>query len=179
MSPLAPRIVALVGDRCPAARTHRVARTLSAAIARAAGAAHVEEIDLAALGPRVLAADDPGVDGAVVQVMAADVLVVASPVRHATYTGALRAFLGRLPTSGLAGVTVVPVLVGDGLADGLAVDVHLTPLLLALGAAVPVRGLFVAAAELDAFDLGAAAWASAHVDRLVAPTVAALPALDR
>jgi FMN reductase len=38
--------------------------------------------------------------------------------------------------------------------------VHFTPLLLELGADVPVRGLFVLESELDRFDETAAAWAS-------------------
>ncbi len=45
---------------------------------------------------------------------------------------------------------------------------HFTPLLLELGAAVPVRGLFVLESEVDGFAAIAAQWAAAH-GRALAP----------
>jgi len=48
----------------------------------------------------------------------------------------------------------------------LAVDVHLTPLLLELGASIPARGLFVLESALDGFPAAAAAWADAAAPRL-------------
>ena len=44
---------------------------------------------------------------------------------------------------------------------------HFTPLLLELGAAVPVRGLFVVEAELEQFPATARAWAHRHAAELV------------
>jgi FMN reductase len=40
--------------------------------------------------------------------------------------------------------------------------VHFTPLLLELGAAVPVRGLFVLESDVDDFPSFAATWAAAN-----------------
>jgi FMN reductase len=51
----------------------------------------------------------------------------------------------------------------------LAVDVHLTPLLLELGASVPTRGLFVLESELEAFDERARAWARIHAGLFARP----------
>ncbi len=51
-------------------------------------------------------------------------------------------------------------MVGAGAAHALAVDVHLTPLLLELGARVPARGLYVLEAELDEVAARAATWAA-------------------
>jgi FMN reductase len=54
------------------------------------------------------------------------------------------------------------VLLGGAPNHQLAVDVHFTPLLLELGAAVPVRGLFVLEPELADFGSFAAKWAAAN-----------------
>jgi FMN reductase len=48
----------------------------------------------------------------------------------------------------------------------LAVDVHFTPLLLELGATVPVRGLFVLESELGGFEEAAGQWAAQHAAAL-------------
>ena len=91
--------------------------------------------------------------------LAAEALVVASPTYKATYTGLLKAFLDRIGTGALAGAPALPLMVGAGAAHALAVDVHLTPLLLELGARVPARGLYVLEAELDEVAARAATWA--------------------
>jgi FMN reductase len=66
----------------------------------------------------------------------------------------------------LAGSAAVPMLLGGAPDRRLAVDVHLTPLLLELGA-VPTRGLFVLESELPDFPRAAADWASRHAPSLV------------
>ncbi len=96
-----------------------------------------------------------------------------APRTKATYSGLLKAFLDRVPTDALAGARAVPVLLGGAPNHQLAVDLHLTPLLLELGAAVPVRGLFVLESELDALDATAAAWAARVAPTLACPATAA------
>ena len=160
MSPLA--VVDLVGNPRPESRTHGLARTLARELARVLPAATTAEVDLAPLGPRVLDPADAQAAAAAEVVLAADVLVVASPTYKATYSGLLKSFLDRLGTGSLAGTTAVPVLLGGAPDHTLAVDVHFTPLLLELGAAVPVRGLFVLEADVEAFGTFAAGWAGAH-----------------
>ena len=119
----------------------------------------MEVVDLAALAERVLVRDDADAARAVGQVLAAEALVVASPTYKATYTGLLKAFLDRIGTGALAGAPALPLMVGAGAAHALAVDVHLTPLLLELGARVPARGLYVLEEELDEVAARAATWA--------------------
>jgi len=68
-------------------------------------------------------------------------LVVASPTYKATYTGLLELFLDGYGPAPLAGVEAVPLMVGAAPHHALAVDVHLTPLLLELGASVPAAAL--------------------------------------
>ena len=160
------RIVTVVGNPRPASRTHGLARTLAAELAHVLPGATVDDVDLAALGPRDL---DPAVaeaSAAAGQVLAADVLVVARPTYKATYSGLLKAFLDRLATGSLAGKTAVPVLLGGAPNHQLAVDVHFTPLLLELGAAVPVRGLFVLESDVEGFGSFAAKWAAANAPAL-------------
>lgn len=158
-------VVAVVGNPRPDSRTHAIARTLAAEIAR-----HRDddtgEVDLAILGPRVLDRDDPAAREATQRTLDAGVLVVASPTYKATYSGLLKAFLDRIGGGALQGAPAVPVLLGGAPDHRLAVDVHLTPLLLELGATVPARGLFVLESELDEFPERAARWAGEHFAHL-------------
>jgi FMN reductase len=160
------RILAVVGNPRTDSRTHHLARTLTGELARVLPRASTAEVDLAALGPRVLDPADSSATAAASQVLGADLLVVASPTYKATYTGLLKAFLDRLGTGSLAGTRAVPVLLGGAPNHQLAVDVHFTPLLLELGAEVPVRGLFVLEADLPGFRSFAAKWAAANAPRL-------------
>jgi FMN reductase len=162
------RIAGLVGNPRPQSRTHGLARTLTREIARVLGPAAVTEVDLAPFGPRVLDPSDEAVTAAVEEILGADVLVAASPTYKAAYSGLLKSFLDRLGTGSLAGTAAVPVLLGGAQSHRLAVDVHFTPLLLELGAAVPARGLFVLEAEVENFGPFAAAWADAHAPALLA-----------
>jgi len=172
-----PRIAGLVGNPRPRSRTHGLARTLTSEIARVLGGDRVIEVDLAPFGPRVLDPSDEAVTAAVDEILGADLLVVASPTYKATYSGLLKGFLDRFGTGSLAGVAAVPVLLGGARGHRLAVDVHFTPLLLELGAAVPARGLFVLEAEVEDFGSFAAAWAQAHAPALLAGSKAQTQAL--
>lgn len=169
-SPQSPRIVSIVGNPRPASRTHALARTLATALAEAHGSGAVaHEVDLALLGPKVLDWADADATAAVDQVLAADLLIVASPTYKATYSGLLKAFLDRIGGGALAGTPAVGLLLG-GVADHrLAVDVHLTPLLLELGAAIPVRGLFVLESAVETFADTARDFGAEHAARLLPP----------
>jgi FMN reductase len=162
----AQQIVTVTGNPRPESRTHTLARTLADALAAALGEAVVSHVDLAVLGARVLDHDDASARAATSQVLAADILVLASPTYKATYSGLLKAFLDRLGTGSLAGRRAVPILLGGAPNHQLAVDVHFTPLLLELGAAVPARGLFVLESEVAGFGEAAAQWAARHAAAL-------------
>ena len=160
-------LVTIVGNPRADSRTHGIARTLGAELARGRA---VVEVDLAVLAPRLFGDDGTAaVDDAVETVLGADLLVVASPTYKATYSGLLKAFLDRLRTGALAGAPAVPVLLGGSPHHALAVDVHLTPLLLGLGASVPVRGLFVIESGSSAFPAAAPRGPSRRLPRLGGP----------
>ena len=141
----------VVGNPKARSRTLTVARQVATAAGAAAGMATTEivEVDLAGLGPRLFDWSAPDVQDAVDRIRGTTLLVVASPTFKATYTGLLKSFLDWFGTTGLSGVTVVPVMVGAGAAHALAVEVHLRPVLIEIGATVPTRGLYVTEDRLD------------------------------
>ena len=97
------------------------------------------------------------------EVAAADIVIFASPTYKASYTGMLKAFLDRYGSNGLAGTVAVAVMTGGWPGHLLAVEVHLRPVLVELGATVPARGLYVTEAEFATLDAAIAAWAKAAV----------------
>lgn len=171
------RIVSVVGNPRPDSRTHGLARTLARALADELATEEVGEVDLAVLGARALDPDDADAGAAVTATVEADVVVLASPTYKGTYSGLLKIFLDRIGTGQLTG-TAVPVLLGGAPNHRLAVDVHFTPLLLELGASVPVRGLFVLESELEGFSATAREWARDNAWRLGARAGAASGAGD-
>jgi FMN reductase len=162
-------IVTVVGNPRPASRTHVLARTLAAELARALECEQPLHVDLALLGPAVLSPDDERANAALADVLAAEVLVIASPTYKATYSGLLKAFLDRLGTGALSGVAAVPILLGGAPNHQLAIDVHFTSLLFELGARVPARGLFVLEADVPDFARTAEHWVQAHAGLMLRP----------
>jgi FMN reductase len=100
-------------------------------------------------------------------------VVVASPTYKASYTGLLKSFLDWFSTTDLQGVTVVPVMTGAGAHHALAVEVHLRPVLVELGATLPTRGLYVTEGELEEAGVVITTW----LDAAAAPLRQALAAL--
>ncbi|MGW9270109.1 NAD(P)H-dependent oxidoreductase [Microbacterium sp. NPDC055599] len=155
-------IAVLVGNPHPSSRTTSVAEEVAAQLADLTGAEVLPTIELAAYADRVFVVPDPEIDALVEEVSTADVVVVASPTYKAAYTGLLKAFLDRVDTGGLDGVIAVPVLTIGSPAHTLAVEHTLRPLLVELGATVPVRGLAFPAAEVDDRTRLVSAWLAPH-----------------
>ena len=97
------------------------------------------------------------------EVAEADIVVFASPTYKASYTGMLKAFLDRYGGNGLAGTIAVPVMTGGWAGHSLAVEVHLRPVLVELGATVPARGLYVTEPEFGELDAAVARWAATAI----------------
>jgi FMN reductase len=150
----------VVGNPKPASRTLAAADAVADAAARAAGLAGTERVtvDLAELGPELFDWSSARVRRAVDTVCGCRFAVVASPTFKATYTGLLKAFLDWFSSTDLSGVTVVPLMVGAGLQHALAVEVHLRPVLVELGASLPTRGLYVTESQLSDLDEVVAKW---------------------
>ena len=159
-----PRIAVITGNPKPASRTHSVALAVAEALAKELPDAETRPvIDLAHYAPRLFDWADEELTGLTAQVAAADVAVFASPTYKASYTGLLKAFLDRYGNNGLAGVTAVPVMTGGWPGHLLAVEVHLRPVLVELGATVPARGLYVTEPELADLDKAVSKWSETAI----------------
>ena len=150
----------VVGNPKPRSRTLEVAQRVADVAAQAAGLSDVTRltVDLADLGPQLFDWTSVPVRQAVDAVRGCTLAVVASPTYKATYTGLLKAFLDWFAATDLSGVTVVPLMVGAGAQHALAVEVHLRPVLVELGASLPTRGLYVTEEQLADLDAVVAAW---------------------
>jgi FMN reductase len=148
------KVGVVVGNPKPRSRTLNVAEAVANAAAGAAGLSGAERttIDLADLGPNLFDGSSPDVRAAVDTLKSCTLAVVASPTYKASYTGLLKSFLDWFSTTDLDDVTVVPIMVGAGLQHALAVEVHLRPVLVELGATLPTRGLYVTEDQFDALD---------------------------
>lgn len=144
----------VVGNPKPKSRTLSAAQSVADAAVAAAGLHGADRftVDLADLAGELFDWSSTLVREAVEQVSAADLIVVASPTYKAAYTGLLKSFLDWFSTTGLSGVTTVPVMIGAGPTHALAVEVHLRPVLVEIGATLPTRGLYVLEQQLE--DLG-------------------------
>ena len=143
------RTTIVVGNPKARSRTSTAAAEVAAFVADRLGAdPEVTTVELPDLGPGLLGWGDPAVGDAVAAAEGADLLVVASPTYKATYTGLLKLFLDQIGADDLAGVVTVPVMVGAGAGHALAVETHLRPVLVELGATMPTRGLYLQEAEL-------------------------------
>jgi FMN reductase len=153
-------IAVVVGNPKPRSRTRTVAERVAERAAAAAGLRSDKGtvIDLADLGPQLFDWSSTEVREAVRTVAASSLLVVASPTYKASYTGLLKAFLDWCAPTELSGVVTVPVMVGAGLAHALAVEVHLRPVLVEIGATLPTRGLYVLEDQLPDLDGVIDAW---------------------
>jgi FMN reductase len=153
--------VIVVGNPKPASRTLTVAAAAASAVTRAAGLQdHPRTIDLCVLARHLLLPEpSPAVEEALDQVTSADLLLVASPTYKGTYTGLLKVFLDRLPHRALDQAVALPLMLMGIAGHAPAVDAYLRPLLIELGAAVPVPGLAVLESDLDRLDGVLGPWA--------------------
>lgn len=121
------KLVAVSAGESPESKT----RALVATVVTERGG---ELIDLFSLGADGLLGrtDDPGVKTAVETASNADVLVVATPVYRATYTGALKAFFDRFAPGALARTAVVCVATAGIREHFLALDTGMRALVASL-----------------------------------------------
>jgi FMN reductase len=160
--------VVIVGNPRPASRTLTVAASAAGAVTRAMGlAGHPLTIDVCVLARHLLLPEpSPAVEEALDQVTSADLLLVASPTYKGTYTGLLKVFLDRLPHRALDRAVALPLMLMGVVEHAPAVDAYLRPLLVELGATVPVPGLAVLESDLDRLDSVLGPWADQVADVL-------------
>ena len=78
----------------------------------------------------------------------ADIVVVATPVYKAAYSGVLKVFLDLLPQTALKGKTVLPLATGGSPHHMLALDYALRPVLQSLGAKNILPGIYATDAQV-------------------------------
>jgi len=97
----------------------------------------------------------PSIVRAVQQVADARVVVIATPVYKAAYSGMLKVFLDLLPQTGLKGKTVLPLATGGSPHHMLALDYALRPVLQALAAKQILPGIYATDAQVFVLPEGA------------------------
>ena len=126
-------------------------RSRTAALLEAAGSrlesrgAQVERLKVRNLSPQALLLADfghPSILDAQRRVAEASVLVIATPVYKAAYSGILKVFLDVLPQTALKGKTVLPLATGGSPHHMLALDYALRPVLQSLGAKAILPGIY-------------------------------------
>lgn len=95
-------------------------------------------------------ASERAIAGAIAAVAEAPLLLVATPIYKAAYSGLLKSFLDLLPQDALRGKTVVPLATGGSAAHLLALDYALKPVLGALGARDIRDAVYATDAQLPA-----------------------------
>jgi FMN reductase len=150
-------VVTVVGNPRGGSRTLAVAVRAAELVTGRLGGEPGDVVDLAGIAPHLFGSS-AAVEAALELVLDASVLVVASPTYKGTYTGLLKAFFDRLPHQALAGKTALPLLVMGDARHALAVEVHLRPLLVELGATVPTPGLALLESQLPELDVVLEKW---------------------
>lgn len=125
---------------------------LHLANARLEGCApHTHFIHLRELPAAALMTADHEVEAlrtAVHQVRRSQLVMVATPIYKAAYSGLLKLFLDMLPPDALRGKTVLPLATAGSPAHLLALDYALKPVLSALGARDMLDGIYASDAQL-------------------------------
>ena len=167
-------VAVVVGNPRPASRTQAAAVALAEAIIRHAGQpeAEVYPIELGEMAAGLFASADERVAAAKQTVLASRLLIVASPVYKASFTGLLKAFLDHFGHDELGAVATVPLMIGGSPTHNLAVEQHLRPVLIEIGASCPTRGLYILDDQLDTLDGQLASWLSMWGDVLVGAAMA-------
>ena len=145
-------VVGVCGNPKAGSRTLGVVDATVAAVARELDARSGGSIDLVELKADLFSFGARSIEAAIERMMQADVLVVGTPVYKASYTGVLKAFCDHIAAGQLAGKFAIPLMVGGSLQHFLALDTHLRPLLVELGATCATPGLYVVETELDQLD---------------------------
>ena len=135
----------------PSERSRSAALLDAVALRLAAQGAVTDRIHIRNLSPQALVLADFGhrsITQAIEQVAAARVLVVATPVYKAAYSGVLKVFLDLLPQTALKGKTVLPLATGGSPHHMLALDYALRPVLQSLGARHILPGIYATDAQV-------------------------------
>ena len=160
-------IVSLSGSSSPRSRSRwllQLAQTRLEGCASSSSVIAVRELPGAALIDADTRAEP--IRRAIEHIRRADVVLVATPIYKAAYSGLLKLFLDLLPPDALRGKTVLPLATGGSLAHFLALDYALKPVLAALGARDILDGVYATDAQLAPHESGGFVPDAVLVERL-------------
>jgi FMN reductase len=134
-SNLMMKIVGILGSPSAVSRSGSLLQLAQSRLRAVASSWHLVSIrELPAEALLHAQCEHPAIRAALCAVAAADVVLVATPIYKAAYSGLLKAFLDLLPPEALRAKTVLPLATGGSIAHLLALDYALKPVLSALGA---------------------------------------------
>ncbi|HQQ71598.1 MAG TPA: NADPH-dependent FMN reductase [Alicycliphilus sp.] len=139
----------IAGSPSPRSRSAALLDAVGLRLARRGALA--EHLHIRDLNPQALLLADAGhrsVAQAVQRVLDARVLVIATPVYKAAYSGVLKVFLDLLPQTALKGKTVLPLATGGSPHHMLALDYALRPVLQSLAAGHILPGIYATDAQV-------------------------------
>jgi FMN reductase len=143
------KIVAIQGSPSLGSRSSSLLALAQARLQAIASSVHVIAVrELPAQALLQAQFDHPLIQQAIGEVDRAHVVLVATPIYKAAYSGALKAFLDLLPQNALRGKTVLPLATGGSIAHLLALDYALKPVLSALGARDILDPVFATDAQI-------------------------------
>jgi FMN reductase len=165
-------LVVLTAGTAPSARIRAVAAAFAVELAGRLPTPPVwrDVVDLCEHVPDLVGVPSAAVAELIDAVVAADVVVLATPVTRASYTGVLKLFLDRLPDGALDGTVTIPVTLAPHQepAQRSAADLQLRPVLASLGASMPVPSFLVDEGELPDVAALADDWAGRHAGLVAA-----------
>ena len=150
---IAPEVVAIAGTKSATSTTTRLLAWIATRLAHEGRS--VTTVSVAQIPHDVLFDGDashPSLVAAARSIASATAIVVATPVRLASYCGALKLFLDALPTDALHGKIVLPIATGAARQSHVPLDSALVPELTLLGARHVFSTVFVADEELRGED---------------------------
>lgn len=155
-------VTVVVGNPKPTSRTRDVGVAVARAYAHHFAIADpaIDVVELSELSSSLFVWGAPAVAAAKQQVLGSHLVIVASPVYKASYTGLLKAFLDQFGRDELGALATVPLMVGAGPAHSLAVESQLRPVLVEIGASCPTRGLYILESEIGDVESPIAEWMS-------------------
>ncbi|GLK65021.1 FMN reductase [Paracoccus kondratievae] len=171
-----PRFAAFAGSWSQPSKTRiLIEEAASRAIARFGGSAHV--FDISDLGPDFGSLRQPQ-DGPhqhhIDEFLAADALIVASPVYKGSYTGLFKHFIDLIDPAALAGKPVLLAATGGGDRHALVIEHQLRPVFGFFEAHTLATGLYASSSDFGSDGLTSEA-AIARLDRAVSQFTPHLP----
>ena len=176
------RVVVIAGSVSNPSRTALLARIIAGQIA-AVMDVDIQHIELFSAAPvlfRALRADQLDAAGRDIidAVEAAEVLVVASPVYRASYTGALKHLFDLVDYRALTGKRVLLAATGGTPLHGLMIDHQLRPLFAFFNALTLPTAIYASEADFSGYRLQSPA-VQTRIERAVEDLISVLPASVR